>query len=117
MSRSSISNRTWALVIVGAWTLYGLMFGIQSYVSNSLFGRPIPLWMPLGIWLCCSYSWALLTPGVIRLTERFPMEPGRYAISSFIHVVAGIVFSSIQLLIYILAEKYLVGTTFDVSFG
>src|ERR1051325_10164768 len=110
MSKSRIPNRTWAVLTFVAWTLYGLLFGIQAYVSNTLFGgHPITIWIPVGVWLSCAYAWALLTPGVIRLTQRYPMEPNQYLKSIPIHLLAALLFSSVQLMIYVLAQKYILG--------
>jgi two-component system, LytTR family, sensor kinase len=113
MSQSKFLNRRWALIIFSAWTLYGLLFGLQAYISSSLVGRPLPLWIALGTPLSCSYAWALLTPGVIALTHRFPMEPKRYLRSIPTHLTAALLFSPIQLAIYVLVQKHILGTQYD----
>jgi hypothetical protein len=78
-----------AAVIVGAWTVYGLLHGAQSGIERALRGEP-PVWLQtIAIWLACGYAWAAVTPFVLELARRFPLEPPRLAASIAAHLVGG----------------------------
>jgi hypothetical protein len=92
-------------VIVSGWTLFGLCYAVQAYVSNSYFQRYAVWWQTLGVWLIQSYVWALLTPAVIWLAQRFPFERRRIWRGLGVHLLAGTVFSVISPAIYVLVYR------------
>ncbi len=98
----------WCLIFCG-WTLFGVFFACQSYVNNAYFGRPIAWGRTLTVWLTCAYIWALLTPLIIRLSRRFPIERGEYLRGVTAHLFASALFSLLQLGIYIFARQGLLG--------
>lgn len=63
----------WGL-FVGFWTLVGLFFSSQYYLSSFKTGRPIPwaraVTFSLGDW----YVWGVLSIPVIWLTRRLPLD-------------------------------------------
>jgi sensor histidine kinase YesM len=75
------------------WTLVGLAFAAQFYLSSNLLGRSIT-WMEaitysLGDW----YIWALLSLPIARFARRFPPEAGPAWRTAGIHLAAALVFS------------------------
>lgn len=64
------------LGFVALWTLVGLAFAGQFYLSSSLLGRTVTwaeaISYSLGDW----YVWALLSLPVIRFARRYPPEAG-----------------------------------------
>ena len=60
------------LRIAGAWTLVGLFNAEQTYVTLSVSGRPVPWLAILGVIAPGMVLWALLTPAIMWLTNRYP---------------------------------------------
>jgi two-component system, LytTR family, sensor kinase len=79
----------WAIFIVG-WTFIGLFFASETYLSYRYSGGPthtgIILKLNLGNW----YLWGLLTPGIVWLARRFPLEWNRWKRNVTIHLIAGL---------------------------
>ena len=96
-------------VIFGCWTFYGLFFACQTYLNSAYLGRMIPFRRTLVVWLSCAYIWALLTPLMIRLARRFPLERGRYLRAIAVHLLASVVFATLQLGMYVFARQWLLG--------
>ncbi len=82
-----------ALGFFALWTLVGLAFAGQFYLSSSLLGRTITwtqaITYSLGDW----YVWAILSLPVIRFARRYPPEAGVSWRVGFIHLGAALVFS------------------------
>lgn len=75
------------------WTLVGLAFAGQFYLSSNLLGRSIT-WLEaitysLGDW----YVWGLLSVPIARFARRFPPEAGAAWRTAGIHLVAAFGFS------------------------
>ena len=75
------------------WTLVGLAFAAQFYLSSNLLGRSIT-WVEaitysLGDW----YVWALLSLPIARFARRFPPEEGPAWRTAAIHLAAALGFS------------------------
>ncbi len=98
-----------ALVLFGVWTLFGLFFAFHAYVNYAYIGRPIEFKQTLVPWLACAYIWALLTPFAVRMAQRFPLEKGRLLRGLSVHLLAGIIFSLLQLAVYVFVRQYLMG--------
>jgi two-component system, LytTR family, sensor kinase len=65
---------TTAGLIVGCWTLVALFFSSRSYTADLYKGTSPGWWRTLVVWLIVFYLWAALTPLVIYLAKRFPLE-------------------------------------------
>jgi two-component system LytT family sensor kinase len=103
-------------VILGGWTLFGFFFAGQSYVSNNYFGRPTEWWRILGVWLICSYLWALLTLPTVWLARRFPFDRGRILSSLAVHSLGVALFSLLSLTNYIAVYRLVVGKPSPFNF-
>src|SRR5262245_8488364 len=103
-----LSWRVWGIIFAG-WTLYGVFFAFQGYLNSAYYGRPMPFGRSLLIWLICAYIWALLTPFIIGLAYRFPVERGHYLSSIALHLVASALIASLQLALYVFARQWLLG--------
>src|ERR1035437_3531174 len=77
------------------WTLVGLAFASQFYLSSALLGRTVSwgqaITYSLGDW----YVWAVLSVPILWLAQRFPPEGGRPWRTAGIHLVAALLFSLI----------------------
>lgn len=79
---------------VGAfWTLVGLAFASQFYLSSTLLGRTVSwgqaITYSLGDW----YVWALLSVPILWLARRFPPENEHPWRTAGIHLAAALLFS------------------------
>lgn len=79
---------TWTGCLAG-WTLVALFFATQSYVTYSQYGGGTqPSFRTvLAASLCNWGTWALFTPPVLALAERFPFARGRLTRSVASHAV------------------------------
>jgi two-component system, LytTR family, sensor kinase len=82
--------RRWrtALLLVAAWSVPAVISAGQSYLGSVgerlsvSFGRYLIIQLPL--W----WFWALATPFIVWLLDRWPLERGRLRVSVPVHVVA-----------------------------
>ena len=56
------------------WTVFGLFFFSQGLTQKFFTHDPTPWWHYLISWLTGVYIWAFLTPGILWLGRRFPIE-------------------------------------------
>lgn len=96
-----------ALLTLSGWTLFGVFFACQSIASSAYFGRPPAVRQNFLIWLTCAYLWALLTPLVLALAKKFPLEKKVFRQRLSIHLAACILLSFLQLAAYILIRAAL----------
>jgi signal transduction histidine kinase len=75
-SRARETSERWrgVALVFAAWTALVLVFAVHNYLTDAAEGRPIPfvhaLWWSVAEW----YTWALLTPLVVRLGRRWPVR-------------------------------------------
>jgi two-component system, LytTR family, sensor kinase len=89
----------WLCIFV-AWTLFALFFSIQGYLNNIYLDQPAFFVGMLFSWLICVYIWTPLTPLVIRLAQRFPLEQNAIWRRLAIHLIAASVISTFQIAVY-----------------
>jgi two-component system, LytTR family, sensor kinase len=88
----------WGLAI-GFWTVIGLSFASQYYLSSLKAGRPVS-WShavswSLGDW----YVWGLLSVPIIQLARRFRFDDVQWIRSVAIHLVASGLFSLVYMVL------------------
>ena len=107
--RADFFRRAWrkGFVIFGGWTLLALFFSLQAYLNYAYVGRPAPFGRVLLPWIICSYIWATLTPLVIYLAQRFPLERAALWRRLPIHLLAASVISTFQIAVYTFAWQAL----------
>jgi two-component system LytT family sensor kinase len=88
------------LVVLAAWTVAGLLLATQAWVSRAMRGEPIAWLHTLAIWLAWAYLWALLTPLVFRLVERFPLAVPNRLNDLQVHAVASLVLAAGNLALF-----------------
>lgn len=89
----------WCLFI-GFWTVIGLSFASQFYLSSSLFGYHTVTWgqavsVTLGDW----YVWALLSLPIIWFARRFPLHRRNWHQLVVIHITASLIVAVAYVLI------------------
>jgi hypothetical protein len=104
---------TWRLIVFGfaGWTLFGVFFGLQSYLNAVYFGQKISFAQTLAVWLICGYAWMFLTPLVVRVSEKFFITSGRIGKNLLIHFLFGSLLSLAQLSVFIFARLWFLETT------
>jgi two-component system, LytTR family, sensor kinase len=85
-----VSSR-WALFIVGLTVLS--LFTAVHLVMAYRFRTPTEWREAFLSGFATWYLWLLLGPGVFWLSQRFPVEPRRWALALAVHAPAGIVFA------------------------
>ncbi len=89
------------LLLFGAWTVAGVFFASQLYFLYPITsgGREISFSRALLVNLPFYWLWALLTPAILGLARRFPLERGRWQRSLAVHAGASVALSALQLLV------------------
>jgi hypothetical protein len=101
---------TGSLLVVGAWTLVGLLDVAKAFMLASIRGERPPLAYLVAGHLPYWYGWAILTPLVAFLVARFPL--GReWRRSVPIHAAASVILGSLHLLasavfLHTIASRY-----------
>ncbi|HSA92255.1 MAG TPA: histidine kinase [Terriglobales bacterium] len=76
--------------------LLGLLFVGRNYIAYAAWGEPFPWDRAFLVEMEFSFSWALLTPLVIALARRFPIERGRLRFVLPLHLVFGCLLAPIS---------------------
>lgn len=85
---------------IGAfWTLVGLAFASQFYLSSTMLGRSVTWGQAIGYSLGDWYVWALLSIPVLWLARRYPPEGAHPLRTAAIHLAAALVCSLIYVLL------------------
>ena len=88
------------LIVLTAWTGFGLFFGMQNYVRDVYFGKSASFGGYVAGWLLCGYSWAILTFPIILFVRRFTFAQYKWLRFFLIHIPTAVLFSIFQLAIY-----------------
>lgn len=106
LSRTKFDRQKLILLIV-AWTTFGVFFGTQNYVRDAYFGKAASLPGYILSWILCGYSWGILTFPVLRFARVFSLQRLKWPRFLLVHVPASAVFSLSQLGIYLLIASVL----------
>ena len=86
----------WAL-IPGAWLVYALVMTTQTYFAYMREGYSVPFWggavLPSFVY---SVFWMVLTPLVLYLARRFPLQPARRKRNIAIHIITSLCIALFQ---------------------
>jgi signal transduction histidine kinase len=75
------------------WTVLGLAFSGQSYLSNSKAGDPVSWSFTVKRELANWYVFAVLSLPALWVARRFPLAGTRWKVSIAVHVMASLLFS------------------------
>ena len=93
------------LLIFCFWTLFGLLYANQHYFGLNDDEAFVPWWR-LALWqLLVYYAWGLLTPIILWLGHRFPIERAQWMRSLLIHIFAGAILSAVHTFAYTLITR------------
>lgn len=88
------------LLVVGAWTVVGLVLASSYYGTGLASARPYPLWRALGVGFLEAYVWVPITLVVFALVRRFPLEPGQRLRHGAILLIAGVALVVVKMAIF-----------------
>lgn len=102
VSRKGIFERqvliNWSLIF-GCWTFVAFCYTSQTIVQNASAGKQESWWLILKVQLVFCYLWFALTPAVLWLSERFPIERG--LINILVHTGASVFLSALHIALFI----------------
>src|SRR5437870_10647947 len=81
------------LLAVLFWTVIGLSFASQFYLSSSKAGQPVSWGQAVSWSLGDWYVWALFSIPIMRLARQFPLEGGLWLRTLPLHLIASACFS------------------------
>lgn len=79
------------------WTVLGLFYFSQGLTQRLGSHDPTPWWHYLAAWLIGAYVWALLTPAVLWLGRKYPIERGNWPTRVPLHILLGGAISAFEL--------------------
>lgn len=83
-------------VTSGIWAIVALLFTSESYLSGLYRSRPIDFVSTLGYSFAFYGTWALVTPAVVLLAQRWPFTSDKKLLDLFRHGVAGVAVALLQ---------------------
>jgi two-component system LytT family sensor kinase len=114
-------HKPWArwVIIWGVWTLIGLVFTGQFYFSMYRSDRPVEWSYSIYLQMTWAYLWALVTPIILWVAGRFPIERQHWGRNLSAHILASLMLSTVvtwsgHLLLY-LNYGYRVGRPYPVD--
>ena len=110
-SQRSGSWKKWVAIFL-CWTGFALFFTTQSYLVQARYVGRVDWRGTLVNWLLWSYSWNVVTPLVLRLADRFPLQRGKLRRSISVHLLAAPVLHVISTTVFILGQPLIVGPLF-----
>jgi two-component system, LytTR family, sensor kinase len=99
------SSKAWLLVGAG-WLLPGLYYAVQVYLQQGPAGpgvsQPTSVTTALMHGIVFWFLWAVSTPLIVLLARTFPLEGERWTDGLQFHLPAGLIFSLLHLLAYVM---------------
>jgi two-component system, LytTR family, sensor kinase len=93
-------------LLFGLWTLVGLLFSTQWYITSTIVGPPVT-WVYAFTWVMTDwYAWGALAPLVFELGRRHPVDQTTWRTSVPIHLAAGVGFALIHPVLFALATYW-----------
>jgi hypothetical protein len=109
MSANPVIRNPWLrwLAAFGVWTILGLAFASQLYLSRSKVGDPVSWGFAFKRAFADWYVYAALSVPALRLARRFPLERGRWPLGLGVHLAGGAAFSMAWMLARAALEQWL----------
>src|SRR5262245_5462323 len=107
-SKPQIRWMKWAIIFL-CWTGVALFFTSQSYMFQARSAGTIEWKRTLFNWLLGSYTWFALTPFVLKLSNRFPLQRGKLLRSVAVHAIAAPLFNITNIVLFVIALGLITG--------
>ena len=75
-------------------------------MRNAYVGRPLQLRQTLIAWFICASLWFALTPLVLQLARRFPLDRRTWLVHGLVHLFAGLTLALVQEALFILIGRW-----------
>ena len=97
LSRGRVNWLKWA-VIFGFWTFFSFLYANQIYFEMLHNPRMHHSWWRIAFWqLTAWYAWGCLTPLILRLEQKFPLEGKAWLKSLLVHLPAGCALAALHI--------------------
>lgn len=118
MAEINIIERRWVKWLIGFsfWTMIGLSFASQFYISSANAGQNVTLRQAVKFALGDWYVFALLSIPVIHLTRRFRFEAKKWELSVVVHLLGGAAFSFAYMVLRAFVAQWQSQATFAEAF-
>ena len=104
-------------IILAVTTALGFFSAFAAFYFVATFtDKPTPFSLLLALNLGYWYSWAVLTPGILWLTNRFPFDRSTWKLAIPIHIVGVVVATSLHVVMAVasrMATYWVVGESLD----
>lgn len=95
LGRAPRSRTKWWLIF-GCWSVVALFFSSQAYVQARIYQLPVTFLRVMSWQFSSCYVWFLLTPIILWLNRRFPLERGAWKRSIPAHLLFSILVALVQ---------------------
>jgi signal transduction histidine kinase len=115
--RSLTKNLSWRkfLVVVGVWSMLGLLFTPQTYLVNLSGPSPLNWWQAFVSTLFPFLLWAILTAPIFWLCNRFPLENRHLVRRILLHFLFSLPIGITHLMVLDFSESLLLPWVKDYS--
>jgi two-component system LytT family sensor kinase len=120
MALVSVIRKAWPkwILFFAFWTVLGLAFAGQLYLSRSKIGDPVTWAFALERALADWYVFALLSIPAVFVARRFPFVRAHWGSATVVHLIAGAIFSIAWMALRASIEHWQSrGELYPVSFG
>jgi two-component sensor histidine kinase len=84
------------LAIGGVWTLFAVFFTSQGFLQYQVMKVPVTFWQVFSWQIFSGYLWFALTPLILWLGYKFPLESGKLLQNIPLHLVFSLLLSVFQ---------------------
>lgn len=105
------------VVVLAAWTLVAMLLAGQAWFAAQVRGEPLALARAMVIWLAWAAAWAALTPVVLRLATRFPLQRPGVLRALAIHAIASAACSLASLALFAVAAPVIGAATAEPTWA
>ena len=118
MTIESLMQKRWNRLLLGFcfWTLLGLSFASQFYISSAKAGLDVTWKQAVNFALADWYVFALLSIPVVAMARRFRFEAGSSLRSFLAHVIGSVLFSFAYMVIRGMVGQWQSGAAFNDVF-
>ena len=90
-----------AAVIIASWSLFALLMAVQEHYDAQAVHRPRTWRYVFRAEFASAYVWAALTPLILWLAQRFPVDHHAWYRAAPVHVMASLAIVIVQRLAYV----------------
>jgi signal transduction histidine kinase len=111
------SPRLSARLLAAIWSIPACLSTFETVVFSGMAGRPMPLWKAFVAEAPGWYTWALLTPLVVRLGQRWRLDARPRGVAIALHLVFAIVAAALVATVNAAVNHYVRPNRFGFLFS